>query len=61
MISKAYSIGVPDTLEILETNGHLGLENSAVEERTSRFGKNHIPEKALKGSYLFWEISLKIP
>ena len=48
MISKAYSIGIPRTLELLESNDHLGLENRAVEERIARFGKNHIPEKGPK-------------
>ena len=45
MLKKAFSIGVSETIGLLESDRYKGLDHGEVERRISQFGKNQIPEK----------------
>ncbi len=48
MLKKAYSIGVSETIGLLESDRYRGLDTAEVHKRIQRFGKNQIPEKGPK-------------
>ncbi|MGB5361388.1 MAG: cation-transporting P-type ATPase, partial [Eudoraea sp.] len=45
MISKIFSIGVPRSIELLKSDGNIGLDDKEVQTRIALYGKNQIPEK----------------
>ena len=48
MLKNAYSIGVSETIGLLESDRYHGLDTAEVQSRIDRFGKNQIPEKGPK-------------
>ena len=45
MISNIFSIGVPRSIELLKSDGNIGLDDKEVQTRIALYGKNQIPEK----------------
>ena len=48
MFKNAFSRDVSELIRSLESDIHQGLENTEVQKRTAKFGKNQIPEKGPK-------------
>jgi Ca2+-transporting ATPase len=48
MNKTIFSIGVPRTIELLNSDANKGLGSKEVQNRITRYGKNQIPEKGPK-------------